>query len=152
MRAANSTLALNLKKPDGVLQLNRIIHGHTQKDSQLVQQSTSNEHYTPQQYVEAARSVLGEIDLDPASNHQANKVIKAGVFARWRRRPEVLFARQDNSAGADCAGQALSEDVARGSARMVRVPAWSTRRAAKDAAWGVAEGVVYQLRLLPGVG
>lgn len=39
-----------------------------------------NEWYTPAQYVEAARQVMGEIDLDPASNAQAQRWIKAKQF------------------------------------------------------------------------
>ena len=49
-------------------------------DSQLVQQSLSNEHYTPKRYIEAARAVLGEIDLDPASCEEANRIVKAKKF------------------------------------------------------------------------
>jgi len=39
-----------------------------------------NEWYTPLQYVEAARSVLGEIDLDPASSLSAQEKIQAKKF------------------------------------------------------------------------
>jgi hypothetical protein len=38
------------------------------------------ERYTPEMYVEAAREVLGEIDLDPASNAVAQKTVKAKEF------------------------------------------------------------------------
>lgn len=48
--------------------------------AQLIVSSNSNEWYTPPEYVEAARRVLGEIDLDPASCVEANKTVKAKKF------------------------------------------------------------------------
>lgn len=59
--------------------------------------SMSNEYFTPSRFVEAARFVMGGIDLDPASCPEANKIIKARRFytkednglqlsAKWRGR------------------------------------------------------------------
>ena len=43
-----------------------------------IQNNTGNqEHYSPTRFVESARSVMGTIDLDPASNEIANSWIKA---------------------------------------------------------------------------
>jgi phage N-6-adenine-methyltransferase len=40
----------------------------------------NDEWYTPSEWVEMARKVMGGIDLDPASNEEANKIIKATKF------------------------------------------------------------------------
>jgi len=49
------------------------------KSSQLkvLTSSNSDEHNTPEYLIEAAREVLGHINLDPMSNHSANKTVKA---------------------------------------------------------------------------
>ena len=61
----------------------------------LISQSKSNEWYTPPEYVEAARSVMGGVDCDPASNDIAQEWIAAseyhtiaddGLLYDWRGR------------------------------------------------------------------
>lgn len=43
-------------------------------------QAQSHEWYTPAIYIEAARRVLGTIDLDPASSVEANQTVKATTY------------------------------------------------------------------------
>ncbi|MEO0533277.1 MAG: DNA N-6-adenine-methyltransferase [Cyanobacteria bacterium P01_A01_bin.123] len=52
----------------------------TLKSVNLAKEKTSVEWYTPSEFVEMARSVLGAIDLDPASNPTAQGWVKAGQF------------------------------------------------------------------------
>ena len=44
------------------------------------QNSGEHEWYTPRDYIEAARAVMGEIDCDPASSASANAIVQATQF------------------------------------------------------------------------
>jgi len=57
--------------------------------------SSEQEWYTPSVYVEAARDVLGGIDLDPASSEKAQETVKAG---KW-------YGKQDNGLELDWFGR-----------------------------------------------
>jgi phage N-6-adenine-methyltransferase len=50
------------------------VHNHR------AQGTGENEWYTPPDYIERARAVLGAFDLDPASSEQANKTVKSAQF------------------------------------------------------------------------
>ena len=49
-------------------------------DNLIAMPTKSNEWFTPSRYVEAAREVMGSIDLDPASCNEANIVVRAKKF------------------------------------------------------------------------
>jgi hypothetical protein len=45
-----------------------------------LQSSESNEWYTPAQYIDAVYDVMGQIDVDPASNAEANELVAATTY------------------------------------------------------------------------
>lgn len=53
---------------------------NTRNRPHVVNNSGNNEWYTPSKYIELARSVLGTIDLDPASCEYANMTVRAKQF------------------------------------------------------------------------
>jgi phage N-6-adenine-methyltransferase len=69
----------------------RVLEDAGQQCQRIVEQQNANtvrgtegtgefERYTPAEYIEAARKVLGEIDLDPATSAQAQETVKALDF------------------------------------------------------------------------
>lgn len=53
---------------------------HTKKMAHVGRSNGKNEWYTPPEYIAAAKSVMGSIDLDPASSDMANKIVGAEKY------------------------------------------------------------------------
>lgn len=62
------------KVKQGVVALSNIKKAH------VANNTGEYEWYTPAEYIEAARLVMGSIDTDPASSELANKTVKATMF------------------------------------------------------------------------
>jgi hypothetical protein len=69
--------------------------GEEIKPAHVSKSTGNNEWYTPEKYTDAARLVMGGIDLDPASSFEANKTINAsecfdqnddGLLHQWSGR------------------------------------------------------------------
>lgn len=82
--------------------------------------SGNNEWYTPADYIEAARHVMGDIDLDPASSAVANAKIKAaeyysvddnGLDQEWEGRVWMNPPYASDLIGKFCARLAASFDA-----------------------------------------
>lgn len=79
----------------GLIQQGKIQPDEPEHKPHVTNNSGNNEWYTPGQYIELARSVLGKIDLDPASCELANETVRAeryyseendGLCQEWRGR------------------------------------------------------------------
>jgi ParB family chromosome partitioning protein len=90
MAASNRQLTSDLDEA-GATEISREIWGNA--SSRRLLATNDDEWYTPPQYIEAARRVLGEIDLDPASCETAQKNVRAkqwfskqddGLRQKWR--------------------------------------------------------------------
>jgi len=64
----------------GEISINEAYKAIKAGDTHVGKNSGENEWYTPEKFIEAARSVMGSIDIDPASSELANKTVKATVF------------------------------------------------------------------------
>lgn len=91
------------------------IYGLLKEFGQVIPDSTGDEWWTPKEYIDSVRLVLGTIDLDPASCERANQVVKAkkihteednGLEHEWRGK---VFMNPPYSKNKDFAEHLLSE-------------------------------------------
>lgn len=61
---------------EGIMMGNSDIKQHTHRTGF----TGNDEWYTPARYIEMARTVMGQIDVDPASNDFAQKTVKAATY------------------------------------------------------------------------
>jgi len=71
------------------------IRGNGHKPKVIHVSDDSYEWYTPEEYIEAVREVLGWINLDPASCEEANTIVKA----------ETFFTKKDDGLSQDWFGR-----------------------------------------------
>jgi phage N-6-adenine-methyltransferase len=92
----------------------------------------SNDWHTPERYVEAARTVLGQIDLDPFSSEKGNQTVKARQFftekenalhpRHWSTEPITVWMNPPYSRGlVDAATDRLIAELPQISAAIVLV-------------------------------
>lgn len=73
LRVQNRTETVQDRRANGAS-----ANGKTTRE--LLAQSDQNDWRTPRKYLDAARIVLGKIDLDPASSKEANATVRAAKF------------------------------------------------------------------------
>jgi len=76
----NHFTTLTISGMAGTKALQAARSGPSQAVAVTVFSSESVEYYTPSKYIEAARQVMGGIDLDPASCESAQEIVKAAQY------------------------------------------------------------------------
>jgi ParB family chromosome partitioning protein len=67
-------------KENGDIPTRQMMENMIKGDPHISYNSGENEWYTPQKYIDLAFEVMGNIDLDPASTEEANRVIQASKY------------------------------------------------------------------------
>lgn len=86
IHAAAAVATLPAEEQLEAVRTGRVTEEAKQLRAHIARNSGNNEWYTPSHFVEAARTVLGGIDVDPASNDIAQKTVLA----------EAYFTKQDD--------------------------------------------------------
>jgi len=85
-RVSGRGLEMRVHRQEGDIVTNRDNNPAPEPEAERTNQqfrtsfSGENEWYTPAKYIESARKVLGEIDLDPASSEHAQKTVLAQKY------------------------------------------------------------------------
>lgn len=110
-------------------------------DHQRIHSSQTAEWYTPARYLDAVRELLGGIDLDPASNAQANEIVRAAHY----------YTAADDGLAQPWAGRVFLNPPYGSTNGKSNQGLWSARLLADHAAGDVSEAVLL-VNAVPGEG
>jgi len=80
IHAAAAVATLPAEEQQEAVRTGRVKEEARQLRAHIARSTGDNEWHSPSRFIEAARTVLGGIDVDPASNDIAQKTVQAGAF------------------------------------------------------------------------